>query len=97
MVCLVGYVIPQGTKSHEGNTLADQADAGQPAPGLPADDDGWEFKWDGSAHARGAYWVEPQLVGEVAFTEWTSDQVLRHPSWRGLRPGKNPDDLRPDS
>jgi bifunctional non-homologous end joining protein LigD len=47
-------------------------------------------------YARGAHWVEPRLVGEVAFTEWTSDQVLRHPSWRGLRYDKNPDDLRED-
>jgi bifunctional non-homologous end joining protein LigD len=37
-------------------------------------------------HARGVQWVEPQLVGEVMFTEWTGDPgVLRHPSWRGLR------------
>ena len=48
-------------------------------------------------HARDAQWVEPRLVGEVAFTEWTGDQVLRHPSWRGLRPDKNPGDLRRDS
>jgi bifunctional non-homologous end joining protein LigD len=41
-------------------------------------------------HARGAQWVQPQLVGEVAFTEWTSDKVLRHPSWRGLRTDKDP-------
>ena len=44
-------------------------------------------------HARGAHWVEARLVGEVAFTEWTGDGVLRHPSWRGLRPDKNPGDL----
>jgi bifunctional non-homologous end joining protein LigD len=41
-------------------------------------------------HARGAQWVHPRLVGEVAFTEWTADKVLRHPSWRGLRTDKNP-------
>ena len=41
-------------------------------------------------HARGAQWVHPRLVGEVSFTEWTSDKVLRHPSWRGLRTDKNP-------
>jgi bifunctional non-homologous end joining protein LigD len=40
-------------------------------------------------HARTAHWVEPRLVGEVAFTEWTGDLVLRHPSWRGLRPDKD--------
>jgi bifunctional non-homologous end joining protein LigD len=45
-------------------------------------------------HARGAQWVEPRLAGEVAFTEWTSDMILRHPSWRGLRTGKNPDEAR---
>jgi bifunctional non-homologous end joining protein LigD len=41
-------------------------------------------------HARAAHWVEPRLVGEVAYTEWTPDRVLRHPSWRGLRPDKTP-------
>jgi bifunctional non-homologous end joining protein LigD len=41
-------------------------------------------------HARGAQWVHPRLVGEVAFTEWTSDKILRHPSWRGLRTDKDP-------
>jgi bifunctional non-homologous end joining protein LigD len=34
--------------------------------------------------------VEPQLVGEVAFVEWTTDEILRQPSWRGLRIDKNP-------
>ncbi|MBF6170845.1 non-homologous end-joining DNA ligase [Nocardia blacklockiae] len=40
-----------------------------------------------------AVWVEPELVGEVSFTEWTSDTRLRHPSWRGLRPDKSPDEV----
>ncbi|WP_227982778.1 non-homologous end-joining DNA ligase [Nocardia spumae] len=31
------------------------------------------------------FWVDPVLVGEVAFTEWTRDGILRHPVWRGLR------------
>nr|WP_221203151.1 non-homologous end-joining DNA ligase [Modestobacter versicolor] len=39
---------------------------------------------------RDAHWVEPLLVGEVAYTEWTREGRLRHPSWRGLR-----DDLPP--
>jgi bifunctional non-homologous end joining protein LigD len=46
-------------------------------------------------HARAAHWVEPRLVGEVAFTEWTPDRVLRHPSWRGLRPDSEPAGVRP--
>lgn len=34
------------------------------------------------------HWVEPQLVGEVAFTEWTGDGRMRHPSFQGLREDK---------
>jgi bifunctional non-homologous end joining protein LigD len=41
-------------------------------------------------HARGARWTTPNLVGEVAFGEWTRDGRLRHPTWRGLRPDKSP-------
>jgi len=33
----------------------------------------------------GVHWVEPKLVAEVAFAEWTSDGRLRHPSFQGLR------------
>ncbi len=36
--------------------------------------------------ARGATWVEPLLVGEASFTEWTSSGRLRQPVWRGWRP-----------
>ncbi len=39
-------------------------------------------------HARDARWVEPVVVGEVAFGEWTREGRLRHPAWRGLRPDK---------
>ncbi|MBI3128533.1 MAG: DNA ligase D [Candidatus Tectomicrobia bacterium] len=38
--------------------------------------------------ARGAHWVRPELVGEVAFTEWTGDGSLRHPAFVGLREDK---------
>ena len=40
--------------------------------------------------ARGAHWVQPSLVGEVTFREWTPDGRMRLPSWRGLRPDKTP-------
>jgi len=43
-----------------------------------------------TADARQAHWVAPDLVGEVEFTEWTRDERLRHPSWRGLRLDKSP-------
>jgi bifunctional non-homologous end joining protein LigD len=45
-------------------------------------------------YGRGAHWVEPRLVGEVAFTEWTADGSMRHPSWRGLRADKDPEQVR---
>lgn len=41
-------------------------------------------------HARQARWVRPELVGEVAYADWTRDGRLRHPTWRGLRPDKDP-------
>ena len=49
------------------------------------------------AHAKGARWVAPVLVGEVAFSEWTRDGRMRHPTWRGLRPDKEPGEVRRES
>ena len=42
---------------------------------------------------RDAHWVEPELVGEVAYAHWTAEGRLRHPSWRGLRDDIDPDDV----
>jgi bifunctional non-homologous end joining protein LigD len=42
---------------------------------------------------RDAHWVEPDLVGEVAYAVWTADDRLRHPSWRGIRDDLEPDDV----
>ncbi|HEV7211121.1 MAG TPA: non-homologous end-joining DNA ligase [Blastococcus sp.] len=42
---------------------------------------------------RDAHWVEPDLVGEVAYAVWTADGRLRHPSWRGVRDDLEPDDV----
>ncbi len=39
--------------------------------------------------ARGAKWVTPNLVGEIAFTEFTTDGLLRHPSFIALRDDKS--------
>lgn len=44
--------------------------------------------------ARDALWVEPTLVGEVEYGEFTPGGILRHPRWRGLRPDKSPRDVR---
>ena len=43
---------------------------------------------------RNAHWVEPKLVGEVMFTEWTTDGKIRHPSFQGLRRDKAPREAR---
>lgn len=48
------------------------------------------------AQSRDVTWATPALVGEVTYTEWTRDGRLRHPSWRGLRPDKEPADVRPE-
>ena len=40
------------------------------------------------AEARRSHWVRPELVAEVAFTEWTNEGTLRHPSFQGLREDK---------
>ena len=37
--------------------------------------------WTGASR----HWVAPELVAEVAFSEWTHDGRLRHPSFQGLR------------
>ena len=37
---------------------------------------------------KGAHWIEPKLVAEIAFAEFTSDGVLRHPSFIALREDK---------
>jgi bifunctional non-homologous end joining protein LigD len=38
--------------------------------------------------ARKAEWIEPKLIAEIAFTEFTRDGILRHPSFQGLREDK---------
>ncbi len=45
------------------------------------------------AQARGVTWVEPRLVAEVRFSEWTGDGQLRHPVFQGLREDKDPADV----
>jgi bifunctional non-homologous end joining protein LigD len=42
---------------------------------------------------RTAHWAEPDLVAQIAFTEWTRDGMLRHPRFLGLRDDKDPADV----
>jgi bifunctional non-homologous end joining protein LigD len=43
--------------------------------------------------AKGVTFVEPVLVGEVRYSEWTPDNRLRQSSWRGLRNDKKPSEV----
>ncbi len=38
--------------------------------------------------AKGAHWIRPELVVEIAFPNGTRDGALGHPSFQGLRPDK---------
>jgi bifunctional non-homologous end joining protein LigD len=43
---------------------------------------------------RSHHWVEPRLVCEVRFSDWTQDGGIRHPIFMGLRSDKRPEECR---
>jgi bifunctional non-homologous end joining protein LigD len=45
-------------------------------------------------YVRQAEWVRPVLVADVTYRSWTPDRRLRQPSWKGLRPDRDADDVR---
>ena len=45
------------------------------------------------AAMRGSHWIKPELVAEVAFTEFTREGTLRHPSFIALRSDKRAADV----
>ena len=47
-----------------------------------------------SPTGRGHHWVEPRLVCEVRFTDWTADGGIRHPAFQGLRDDRRPEECR---
>ncbi|MFZ2994691.1 DNA ligase D [Sphingobium sp.] len=49
------------------------------------------------AQVRDATWVRPKLVAEIAYAEFTSDHVLRHASFLGLREDKAADMVKPEA
>ena len=50
--------------------------------------------FDGQGLPRsGVHWVKPKLVAQIAFTEWTRDDKLRHPRFLGLREDKKPQEV----
>lgn len=46
-----------------------------------------------SPGGRDLHWASPRLVAEVAFSEWTSERLLRHPVFKGLRDDKPADQV----
>jgi bifunctional non-homologous end joining protein LigD len=88
---LVGYYTPQGELVYAGKvgtgftqkTLVQlykklgAIERRQPTVQLPT-----------GVSSRGVHWVRPELVAEIAFSEWTKDALLRQPSFLGLREDK---------
>ncbi|MGO8917826.1 MAG: DNA ligase D [Stellaceae bacterium] len=93
---LVGYHTPRGELVYAGRvgtgftakllaSLREQLDRlerKRPTVKLPDD-----------LSARGIHWVEPKLVAEVSFTEWTRDAIVRQASFVGIREDKSPADV----
>jgi bifunctional non-homologous end joining protein LigD len=52
-----------------------------------------ESPFAGRQPERGAIFVEPKLVGEVEFGEWTNAGTMRHPAFKGLRVDKRARDV----
>jgi bifunctional non-homologous end joining protein LigD len=47
----------------------------------------------GKQPQRAAHFVEPRLIAEIEFAEWTKERMLRHPSYKGLRDDKSADQV----
>jgi bifunctional non-homologous end joining protein LigD len=45
---------------------------------------------------RGVHWLEPRLVAQIAFSNWTQERLLRHPSFQGLREDKPARQVHPE-
>ncbi|GAB2789056.1 DNA ligase D [Halomonas shantousis] len=52
---------------------------------------------DAVPDSKTAHWVAPEMVVEVEFTERTRDGRLRHPTFRGVREDRDPDEIRTSS
>jgi bifunctional non-homologous end joining protein LigD len=92
---LVGYNDGSGPLRYAGKvgTGFDQAtlkDLGERLRELETDESPFD---DVHPVPRGTHWVRPELVGQIAFAEWTRDGRLRHPRYLGLRDDKPAGDV----
>jgi bifunctional non-homologous end joining protein LigD len=51
----------------------------------------------GAGEWQAIRWVKPVLLCEVAFTEWTEDGRIRHPSFQGLREDKDAREVKKET
>lgn len=75
-----------------GFTAKSLKEVGQRLRKLVRDTPAYEVPPQG-ADARGVHWVQPRLVAEIQFAQWTDDGRLRQPSFLGLREDKTPRDV----
>jgi bifunctional non-homologous end joining protein LigD len=90
----VGYHTPDGRLAYAGRvgsgltareiTALEELFAGWSRPTCPFD------PLPTRDEQRAATWVEPRLVVQVAFGEWSRDDRLRHPAYLGRRADKDP-------
>ncbi|GAC1320448.1 MAG: DNA ligase D [Thermoleophilaceae bacterium] len=84
---LVGYHAPDGALRYGGRVGSGFSDSELRLLGErlgPLERPSSPFDGDAKI-SRGALFVEPKLVAEVEFTEWTREGLLRHPVYKGLR------------
>ena len=56
-----------------------------------------ETKGMGAGEWSAVRWVQPVMLCEVSFTEWTDDGRIRHPSFQGLREDKDAADVKQEN
>jgi DNA ligase D-like protein (predicted ligase) len=81
----VGTGFSEATLASLGRALSD-LERGEP----PFDRELLPRSSNGGPPRSGVHWVEPRLVAQVGFTEWTGAGQLRHPRFLGLRRDKDP-------
>jgi len=89
---LVGYYGADGRLTYAGKvgTGFTQATLRSLHESLSALERGTSPFANGKPPQAGVHWVEPRLVAQIAFAEWTSDALLRQPRFEGLRDDKDP-------